>query len=186
MLRRMRTIGVLVALAVVMSAGVARAAVDGQKNFQLFKAVADKINRYDRMTIFDSVDIGVKDGVVTLTGDVTNPLKRDEIGKEVAKVDGVRTLNNNIVVLPVSPFDDQLRARLARSIYGNSNFTSNRGAIPSIRIIVENGHVTLTGVVNSEFDRQLAQTIARQQPGVFSVKNELKTDAEQKAALEKL
>ena len=190
MLRTMRTIGVLVALAVVMSAGVARAATDGRsdgrKNFQLFKAVADKINRYDRMTIFDSVDIGVKDGVVTLTGDVTNPLKRDEIGEEVAKVDGVLTLKNDIVVLPVSPFDDQLRARLARSIYGNSNFSSNRGAIPSIRIIVENGHVTLTGVVNSDFDRQLAQTIARQQSGVFSVKNELKTDAEMKAAREKI
>src|SRR5476649_1254183 len=103
MLRTMRTIGVLVALAVVMSAGVARAATDGRsdgrKNFQLFKAVADKINRYDRMTIFDSVDIGVKDGVVTLTGDVTNPLKRDEIGEEVAKVDGVLTLKNDIVVL---------------------------------------------------------------------------------------
>ena len=79
-----------------------------------------------------------------------------------------------------------IRARLARSIYGNSNFSSNRGAIPSIRIIVDNGHVTLTGVVNSDFDRQLAETIVRQQSGVFSLKNALKTDAEVKAAREKL
>jgi hyperosmotically inducible protein len=186
MLKQMRRIGALVAIAVMVSAGVARASSEERKDFQLFRAVADRVNRYDRMTIFDSIDIGVKDGVVTLTGDVTNPIKRDEIGKEVAKIDGVRTLKNNIAVLPVSPFDDQLRARLARSIYGNSNFSSNRGAIPSIRIIVENGHVTLTGVVNSDFDRQLAQTIARQQSGVFSVKNELKTDAEMKAAREKL
>jgi hyperosmotically inducible protein len=186
MLKQLRRIGALVAIAVMVSAGVARASSEELKDFQLFRAVADRVNRYDRMTIFDSIDIGVKDGVVTLTGDVTNPIKRDEIGKEVAKIDGVRTVKNNIAVLPVSPFDDQLRARLARSIYGNSNFSSNRGAIPSIRIIVENGHVTLTGVVNSDFDRQLAQTIARQQSGVFSVKNELKTDAEMKAAREKL
>jgi hyperosmotically inducible periplasmic protein len=186
MLKQLRRIAALVAIAVMVSAGVARASSEERKDFQLFRAVADRVNRYDRMTIFDSIDIGVKDGVVTLTGDVTNPIKRDEIGKEVAKIDGVRTVKNNIAVLPVSPFDDQLRARLARSIYGNSNFSSNRGAIPSIRIIVENGHVTLTGVVNSDFDRQLAQTIARQQSGVFSVKNELKTDAEMKAAREKL
>jgi len=186
-LKKMRGIGALVALSVMLSGTLARASSGEPKDFQLFNAVADRVNRYDRMTIFDSIDIGVKDGVVTLTGEVTNPIKRDEIGKEIAKVDGVRTLKNNIAVLPVSPFDDQLRARLARSIYGNSNFSSNRGAIPSIRIIVDNGHVTLTGVVNSDFDRQFAEeTIVRQQSGVFSLKNELKTDAEVKAAREKL
>jgi hyperosmotically inducible periplasmic protein len=187
MLRRIGGIAALVAVAVMLSASVARAAAaDERKDFQVFKAVADSVNRYDRITIFDSVDIGVKNGVVTLTGKVTNDLKRDEIGKQVAKVDGVRKLNNNIAVLPLSPFDDQLRARLAKVIYGNTNFTSNRGAVPSIRIIVENGHVTLTGVVNNDFDRQLAQTLVKEQSGVFSVKNELKTDAEMKAALEKL
>jgi hyperosmotically inducible periplasmic protein len=123
MLRRMREIGALVAVAVMLSAGVARAAsAEGPKDFQVFKAVADSVNRYDRMTIFDSIDISVKDGVVTLTGDVTNDLKRDEIAKRVAKIDGVQKLNNNIAVLPLSPFDDQLRARRSNAICGNTNF----------------------------------------------------------------
>ena len=64
----------------------------------------------------------MKDGVVTLTGKVTMPYKRNDIEKRVAKVDGVREVRDEITVLPVSQFDDELRYRIARSIYGNSNF----------------------------------------------------------------
>src|SRR5262245_29080371 len=86
-----------------------------RKDFQVFKDVATSVERYTRFTIFDDVSASVKDGVVTLTGKVTMPYKRDDIAKRVAKIDGVRSVNDHIDVLPVSQFDDELRLRIARS-----------------------------------------------------------------------
>jgi len=156
-----------------------------RKDLQVLKDVATSVQRYTRFTIFDDVSASVKDGVVTLTGKVTMPFKHDEIAKRVAKIDGVTAVRDEIGVLPVSQFDDELRVRIARSIYGNSNFW-NYGIMPNppIHIVVEHGRVTLTGVVQSEVDRMLARSLATQF-GALSVKNDLKTDAEVQAALEK-
>lgn len=174
------------AAALVLSANVALADSPGTKeDLQVFKDVAKSVNGYAWFTIFDDVSADVHDGVVTLTGKVTMPYKRDEIEKRVAKVPGVSTVDDRITVLPVSIFDNQLRYRIARSIYGNSNFWSYAAtANPSIHIIVENGHVTLSGVVNSEVDRMLARSLATQF-GAFSVTNELKTTAEMRDAFER-
>ena len=156
-----------------------------RKDFQVFNDVANSVERYTQFTIFDDVSASVKDGVVTLTGKVTMPYKRNDIEKRVAKVDGVREVRNEITVLPVSQFDDELRYRIARSIYGNSNFWNYAiMANPPIHIVVEHGRVTLTGVVQSNVDRMLARSLATQF-GAFSVTNELKTDAEVREALEK-
>ena len=156
-----------------------------RKDFQVLKDVATSVERYTRFTIFDDVSASVKDGVVTLTGKVTMPFKRDDIAKRVAAIDGVRTVEDRIDVLPVSQFDDELRLRIARSIYGNANFW-NYGIMPNppIHIVVEHGRVTLTGVVQSEVDRALARSLATQF-GALSVTNALKTDAEMRDALEK-
>jgi hyperosmotically inducible protein len=161
------------------------ASIDTRKDFQVLKDVATSVERYTRFTIFDDVSASVKDGVVTLTGKVTMPYKRDDIEKRVAKVNGVVTVRDGITVLPVSQFDDELRYRIARSIYGHSNFW-NYAIMPNppIHIVVEHGRVTLTGVVGSEVDRMLARSLATQF-GAFSVTNELKTDAEMREALEK-
>jgi hyperosmotically inducible protein len=156
-----------------------------RKDLQIFKDVATSVDRYTRFTIFDDVSATVKDGVVTLTGKVTMPFKKDDIDKRVAKVDGVKAVRDEIGVLPVSQFDDQLRWRIARAIYGNANFW-NYSIMPNppIHIIVEHGRVTLTGVVNSEVDKMLARSLATQF-GALSVTSDLKTDAEMQAILEK-
>jgi osmotically-inducible protein OsmY len=182
MLKRMfvMTAGLLLAANV-----VSAASIDTRKDFQVLKDVATSVERYTRFTIFDDVSASVKDGVVTLTGKVTMPYKRDDIEKRVAKVNGVVTVRDEITVLPVSQFDDELRYRIARSIYGHSNFW-NYAIMPNppIHIVVEHGRVTLTGVVGSEVDRMLARSLATQF-GAFSVTNALKTDAEMRAVLEK-
>jgi hyperosmotically inducible protein len=155
-------------------------------NFQIFKDVADQVNRYTRFTVFDDVAANVDNGVVTLTGHVTMPYKRDDLEKRVAKVTGVAQVQNKINVLPVSMFDDELRFRIARAIYGNSAFWHYAAmANPPIHIIVQNGHVTLTGVVNSNVERALARSLATGF-GEFDVKNDLKTDAEMQKALEQI
>jgi hyperosmotically inducible protein len=171
---------------VLLMANVALAeSIDTRKDFQVLKDVAKSVERYTRFTIFDDVSASVKDGVVTLTGKVTMPYKRSDIEKRIAKVNGVVTVRDDITVLPVSQFDDELRYRIARSIYGHSNFWNYAiMANPPIHIVVERGRVTLTGVVGSNVDRMLARSLATQF-GALSVTNELKTDAEMREALEK-
>ena len=110
--------------------------------------------------------------------------KRDEIEWRVSHVDGVRMVLDQITVLPVSRFDDDLRQRIARAIYGNVNFW-NYAIMPSppIHIIVEHSHVTLTGIVLSEVDRQLARALATKF-GALSVTSHLKTHVEAQEAFE--
>ena len=172
------------ALGIMMFGSVALADTGERKDLQLFNDVATAVNRYTQFTIFDNVDVAVKDGTVTLTGDVTMPYKREDIEKRVAKVDGVRQLRNRIKVLPVSLSDDQLRYRIARAIYDDPNFWKYAiGPNPPIHIIVEHGRVTLAGVVDNEMDRLIARSLAHQFPAL-SVKNDLKTNTEVRDLLE--
>ena len=139
--------------------------------------------KYTLFTIFDDVNARIENGVVTLTGKVTMPYKKTDIERRVAKIDGVREVANSIEVLPVSPFDDDLRHRIARAIYGSPSFWHYAAmAQPPIHIIVDRGRVTLTGVVNSEVDRMLARSLATGW-GELSVTNELRTAAEVRAAM---
>jgi hyperosmotically inducible periplasmic protein len=155
-------------------------------NLDVFRDVQKQVLRYPHFTIFDGVSANVDNGVVTLTGNVTMPYKREDIERRVARLAGVTRVDNQIAVLPVSQFDDDLRLRIARSIYGNANFWHYASmANPPIHIIVRGGHVVLEGVVGSNIDRMLARSLASQF-GVFSLQNDLMTDAEAKAQLESL
>ena len=171
---------------VALLAAAAFADTGDRKDLQVFNDISKTVQRYTHFTVFDNVDASVKDGVVTLSGQVTMDYKRDDIEKRVSKVDGVRQVNSKIVVLPVSQFDDQLRYRLARAIYRNPNFWNYAiGPNPPIHIVVDHSHVTLEGVVLNDMDRVIANSIASTQFGVMSVKNNLKTEAEARDALEK-
>ncbi len=155
-----------------------------REDLQVFNDIANQVNRYTQLTIFDSISAGVVDGKVQLTGWVTMPYKRDDLEKRVRKVDGVKSVDNKIGVLPVSQFDDDLRFRIARAIYSHSSFWNYAMmANPPIRVVVNRGHVTLEGVVNSNVERMLARSLASGF-GAFEVKNELRTDAEVRDAME--
>ncbi len=157
-----------------------------RKNFQVVQDVAREVNRYTRFTVFDDVSVAADHGVVTLTGKVTMPYKADDLGRIVKRVSGVTQVKNQITVLPTSLFDEDLRYRIARAIYNNPGFWQYAAMVnPPIHILVENGHVTLTGVVNNNVERMMAQSIASSSLA-FSVSNKLKTDAEAKADMEKL
>jgi hyperosmotically inducible protein len=156
-----------------------------RKDLQVFNDVSRAVNRYAYFTIFDDVSARVKNGVVTITGEVTMPYKRDEIVKRVKKVDGVTAVVDRLQVLPVSQWDDQLRHRIARAIYGNQNFWQYAAAAnPPIHIVVDHGHVTLTGVVQNNVERMLARSLVTQF-GVMSVDNNLLTVEEAREPLEK-
>ena len=140
---------------------------------KLAKALA-----YDRVgygtTAFNNINIGVHNGVVTLSGTVYGPTDKDSALSMVSHTPGVRDVVDNLEVAPVSPMDDQLRLRLARAIYGDSQL--QRYALDPakpIRITVVNGNVVLSGVVDSKMDKDVAGIRANSVPGVFKVTNEL-------------
>lgn len=139
--------------------------------------VAKQVRRYVFYTIYDDVDIAVNGGVVTLTGRVTMPYKANEIAKFASRVMGVQEVTNQIQTLPVSQFDEQLRYSIASQIYNDPVFSNYAIQVnPPVHIIVENGRVTLTGVVISEVERRKAEIIARSTFGVFSVENKLRLE----------
>jgi hyperosmotically inducible protein len=172
-------------LAILTALAVPAWAQDERKQDELFKDVQEQVLSYAQFTIFDDVGAAIDGGVVTLAGRVTMPFKRFDIERRVAKIAGVTRVVNRIGVLPVSPFDEDLRYAIARAIYGSSAFWPYASmSNPPIHIIVEHGRVTLTGVVSCEVDRMLARSLASSF-GAFSVTSELKTDAEMKALLDR-
>ena len=158
------------------------AVMRGENDETIANEVAKRIRQYVFFTIYDDVEGSVRDGVVTLTGKVTMPYKASEIGNLVARVPGVREVDNKISTLPVSTFDDQLRVAIASQIYRDPLFWNYAIQVnPPIHVVVENGHVTLTGVVNSEVERRKAEAVARTTFGVFSVDNKLRLDREMRS-----
>lgn len=152
------------------------AAAQDRRDQRLADEISASVRRYPQFTIFDDVSGHVEDGVVVLTGKVTMPYKKTAIERAVAGIDGVREVQSAITVLPVSIYDDDLRRRVARAIYGSPSFwTYAAMANPPIHIIVENGRVTLTGVVNGNIERAMARSLATGL-GELSVVNELRTD----------
>ena len=175
---KVRSLLTVFALLVTMSGGVL---AQDRRDLRLADDIGRSILGYTRLTIFDDINATVENGAVVLTGKVTMPFKKSDLEHRIAKIDGVRSVRNDITVLPVSPFDDQLRYRISRAIYNNPSFWNYASmANPPIHIIVEGGHVTLAGVVNSNVERMLAGSLATGN-GELSVKNELKTDAEVKS-----
>ena len=144
---------------------------------KLGERVADQMRRSTYFTVFDEVQIGVDNGVVTLTGYVTQPIKSDDLARRAAHVDGVREFVNRLEVLPASLSDDRLRAIVANTLYRDpafSNYASQ--AVPPVHIIVRNSSVLLTGVVNNEVERRQAENIVRHIPGIIGVQNALRVE----------
>jgi hyperosmotically inducible protein len=174
---RRSTAALLVALLSVAVPAVAQDRPDSR----IARDIVRNVNNYSHFTIFDDVNFTIENGLVTLTGKVTMPYKKDDIGRRISGVDGVREVLNRIDVLPVSTFDDNLRHRIAKAIYGSPSFWNYAAmANPPIHIIVDRGRVTLTGVVTSEVERMLARSLATGW-GELSVSNELRTDVDVKS-----
>ena len=145
---------------------------------QLEQKLAKKL-AYDRVGYFDNtfnyLALGVQNGVVTLEGDTMNDTPKASAMAIVASTPGVKDVVDNVKVLPASFFDNSLRVKIARAIYRDP--VLSRYAIDPvhpIRIVVNNGHVTLTGIVGNQMDYNIARIRALSVPGVFSVTNNLR------------
>jgi hyperosmotically inducible protein len=132
---------------------------------------------YDRVgygNAFNAISLDVQNGVVTLGGHARTDVDKDSAMSLVSTYPGVKDAIDNIDVDPVSIMDDQARLAVARAIYGYPSL--NKYAIDPakpIRISMQNGHVELYGVVDSESDKDTAYIRANAVPGIFSVRNYL-------------
>ena len=127
--------------------------------------------------VFDNLAFRVDGSTVTLEGQVTRPTLKSDAEKVVKNIEGVERVVNNIEVLPLSPNDDRLRLATYRAIYGDTQLSRyGLQAVPPIHIIVNNGNVTLEGVVANEGDKNIANIRANGVSGVFSVKNNLRVE----------
>lgn len=121
------------------------------------KSVQHELLSYPYYGVFDALSFKVQNGQVSLFGEVTQPIKKSDIHNIVAKLPGVEGVSDNIQVLPLSNNDNLLRRQIAASIYRFPSLSRyGMGTHPSIHIIVDNGHVTLTGVVDSQADKDTA------------------------------
>lgn len=142
---------------------------------QMLEQARKEVVTYYAFGIFDNVQLEAQGDKLIVSGQVTQPFKKSNLGSILARVKGVAALENNLEVLPTSSNDDLLRTQVARAIYGNSTlFNYGNRAVPPIHIIVKNGNVTLEGAVGSKMDRQIAEIAARTTGLSFSVTNNLR------------
>jgi hyperosmotically inducible periplasmic protein len=128
--------------------------------------------------VFDNLMYKVSpDGTLTLLGEASRPTLKSDAERAVREIEGVERVDNQIKVLPVSPNDDRIRRATYRKIYGHSVLSQYQlRAVPPIHIIVENGHVTLEGVVGRQMEKQVAGMQANSVSGVFSAENNLRVE----------
>jgi osmotically-inducible protein OsmY len=170
-----------------------------QAMLRMARAIQKGILTLPNYGVFDWVTFSFNGYNVILKGQASRPTLKDSAERVVKDVEGVAAVENRIEVLPLSPNDDRIRAAVYARIYGSpqlSRYNPNRGTpiylspariangitndppigYHPIHIIVKNGNVTLEGVVLNEGDRSIANLLANQTPGVFTVENELVTE----------
>ena len=180
-----RTILVVTALSLIASAGTfawdkgAQGPTPperGTQNYEkwLTREVRHELVQVPWLSVFDNLQYSVNGSEVTLSGQVWQPVTKLDAETAVKGIEGVIKVNNNIEVLPLSPMDDQIRRAEYRAIYGAPELQRYAmGVLPSIHIIVKNGHVTLIGAVDNQMDKNVAEIRAKSVPNVFSVDDNL-------------
>ena len=165
----------IVVLALLVVAGSVVASAASPKPQGTMNKVRKELVTLPYYDVFDNLEYKVEGDTVVLYGQVRKPTTRRDAERRVARIEGVDRVVNKIEVLPVSRFDDSIRARTYRAVFRSGGlYRYAMGANPSVHIIVKNGRVTLEGVVSNKMDSQLAYMAARGVPGVFAVTNNLR------------
>src|SRR4051812_10264914 len=153
----------------------------GMPQDRLVREVRHELVMLPYYGVFDNLSYRVDGGTVTLMGQVTRPTLKSDAGNVVKGVEGVERVDNQIQVLPLSSMDDGLRMAEYRAIYGHPGLGRYAmQAVPPIHIIVDNGKVTLEGVVANQADKDQAGIRANTVAGVFSVTNNLRVENQSK------
>ena len=141
---------------------------------KLAKEVRHELVMLPYYSVFDNLVYKVQGDKVILMGQVVRPTLKSDAERAVKSIEGVASVDNQIEVLPTSPNDDRIRRAVYRAVYGEGAlFQYGLASVPSVHIIVKNGHVALEGVVDNDTDKNMAGIKANGVSGVFSVTNNL-------------
>ena len=141
--------------------------------------VYKKILRLPRYEVFDNIKFSVDGGTVTLFGKVRNGINKSDAKNVVKSIPGVTKVVNNIEILPPSGFDESIRRNLYRTLSNSGGLSRYLWPVnPSVRLIVDGGHVTLEGFVANKGDYNMMNILANGVSGVFSVTNNLVIDSD--------
>ncbi len=172
-----------------------------QDTLRIANEVQKRLGSLSTYNVFDWITFGFQGKSVVLKGYASIPVLKSDAGKVVKGIPGVDSVENEIQVLPLSNMDDRIRVGVYNRIYTQASlrkYNANQGTIGqatgpgpnvarmaggitfnpprgfnAIHIIVNNGKVTLYGVVDNESDKALAGMQANSTPGVFSLDNDL-------------
>jgi hyperosmotically inducible protein len=163
---------------------------------QIVQQVRQKMSGLTDYDVFDWITFELHGHTLVLNGYASQPVLKDEAGRVSKDIAGIDSVDNQIKVLPLSDMDNRIRVAVYDKIYRNpvlSRYNANQGAyrpfggMPmaggvindppmgyhAIHIIVDNGHVTLYGIVDNRSDSSIAKIQANTAFGVFSVKDDL-------------
>ena len=132
-----------------------------------------QINKLPYYGVFDHIAFSYNNGTVTLYGKVANAMNRKGAERSVRDIAGVREVVNNIEILPLGSFDNSIRRQTLREFASRGLYRYLWEPNPSVRIIVDRGHVTLEGYVANRGDANLMNILANGVSGTFSVTNNL-------------
>lgn len=173
-----RIISLVAAIAIAATVAVAAPASSQSGDFRAMEKICKELVMLPYYGVFDNLAYKLDGSTVTLYGQVVRSSTRKDAERRIRKIEGVERVINNIEVLPLSSFDDSIRARTYRAVFRTGSlYRYAMGANPSIHIVVNRGRVTLEGVVANKMDSQLAYMAANSVPGVFSVKNNLRLES---------
>jgi hyperosmotically inducible periplasmic protein len=173
-----------------------------EDTLRIVKEVQKQLGGLSDYSVFDWITFDIHGKTLVLKGYASRPQLKDEAARVVKKIEGIESVDNQIQVLPLSPNDDRIRAAVYNRIFTQPSlrkYNANQGSLAramgpggrsfglmaggitnnppigfhAIHIIVNNGHVTLFGVVLNTSDAAIAGVQANTAPGAFSVDNDL-------------
>lgn len=124
--------------------------------------------RHDERVDAAQITVSVKQGIVTLAGEVDNLAVRNFADQEAKKINGVSGVVNELAVKPAWRLDTDIAHAIKRRILNNADIDSQ-----GIKVTVANGKATLDGTVASYSERQHAAVLAAETVGVTEIENNL-------------
>lgn len=126
---------------------------------------------FDKSVPWHAVDAVVKDGVVTLTGTVSNLLDKERATVLAQSVRGVQSVTNNLVINAPKRADTAIRTDVEAALKADAAADAYE-----VTTEVNDGVVTLTGKVQSHAEDKLASNLAKGVQGVREVKSQITVD----------